>query len=94
MQPQQDGTLQDGQVAQTSRPALLDLPTTRLAAGTHNRGRAPLEMYIQPLRVYDLIDNAKFWQTEQRFDTIDIHEQGSSFWVRCPEFCEEFCSCQ
>jgi len=51
-------------------------------------------MHIQPLGVYDLIDHAKFWQTKQRFDTIDIHEQGSSFWVGFPEFCEEFCSCQ
>jgi hypothetical protein len=51
-------------------------------------------MHIQPLGVDDLIDHAKFWQTEQRFDTIDIHEQGSSFWVSFPEFCEEFCSCQ
>jgi hypothetical protein len=37
-------------------------------------------MQLQSLWAYDLIDDAKFWQTEQRFDTIDIHGQGSSFW--------------
>jgi hypothetical protein len=24
----------------------------------------------------NLTDNAKFWETEQRFDTMDIHEHG------------------
>jgi hypothetical protein len=51
-------------------------------------------MQLQPLRADDLIDNTKFWQTEQRFDTIDIHEQDSSFWVSFPEFCEESCTGQ
>jgi hypothetical protein len=52
-------------------------------------------MQIQPLWTYDLIDHAEFWQTEQRFDTIDVHEQGSSFGVACfPEFCEESCAWQ
>jgi hypothetical protein len=55
------------------------LGTTRLASGTHDRGVPPFEMHIQPLWADDLIDDAEFWQTEQRFDTIDIHEQGSSF---------------
>jgi hypothetical protein len=37
----------------------------------------------------------QFWQTEQGFDTLDIHEQGSCFWVTCvPEYCEESCACQ
>jgi hypothetical protein len=36
-------------------------------------------MQLQLLGAYDLIDNAKFWQTEHGFDTIDVHEQGSSF---------------
>jgi hypothetical protein len=53
-----------------------------------------LEVQLQPLWADDLIDNTKFWQTEQRFDTIDIHEQDSSFWVSFPEFCEESCTCQ
>jgi hypothetical protein len=37
-------------------------------------------MQIQPLGAYDLIDDVEFWQTEQGFDTIDIHKPGSSFW--------------
>src|SRR5439155_25462593 len=52
-------------------------------------------MQIQPLWAYDLIDHVQFWQTEQGFDTIDIHEQGSFFWVTCfLECCEESCACQ
>src|SRR5512145_3047132 len=52
-------------------------------------------MHIQPFWAYDLIDHVEFWQTEQGFDTIDIHAQVSSFWVTCfPEFCEESCACQ
>jgi len=52
-------------------------------------------MHIQPFRAYDLIDHVPFWQTEQGFDTLDIHEQGSFFWVTCfPEYCEESCACQ
>ena len=44
-------------------------------------------MHIQPFRAYDLIDHVPFWQTEQGFDTLDIHEQGSCFLVTCfPEY--------
>jgi hypothetical protein len=42
-------------------------------------------MQIELRRVDDLIDNVKFWQTEHGFDTINIHEQGSSFWVNCSQ---------
>jgi hypothetical protein len=94
MQPQQDRTLQDGQVAQAPRPALLDSGTTRLASGTHEGGVPSLEMHIQPLWADDLIDDAEFGQTEQRFDTIDIQAQGSSFWVGFPAFCKASCACQ
>jgi hypothetical protein len=52
-------------------------------------------MQIQPRWEYDLIDDAELWQTEQGFDTIDIHGPGSSFWVVCfPEFCQESSGCQ
>jgi hypothetical protein len=37
-------------------------------------------MQIQVLGAYDLMDDAEFWQSEQGFDTINIHEQDSSFW--------------
>jgi hypothetical protein len=80
MQPQQDRTLQDGQVAHAPRPALLAVGTARLAVGTHDGGVPSFKMQLQSLWAYDLIDDAKFWQTAQRFDTIDIHAQGSSFW--------------
>jgi hypothetical protein len=51
-------------------------------------------MQLQPLWADDLIDNTKCWQTEQRFDTIDIPEQDSSCWVSFPEFCGESCTGQ
>src|SRR5439155_2961486 len=64
-------------------------------ARTHDGGLPSFEMQIQPLWAYDLIDHVQFWQTEQGFDTIDIHEQGSFFWVTCfLECCEESCACQ
>jgi len=95
MQPQQDRTLEDGQVTHAPRPTLLDSGAARLATRTHDAGIPSFERQIQPLWAYDLIDHVEFWQTEQGFDTIDIHEQGSSFWLACfPEFCEESCACQ
>jgi hypothetical protein len=52
-------------------------------------------MHIQPLWADDLIDDAECWQTEQRFDTIGIHDPDSSFWVvSFPEFCKESCTRQ
>jgi hypothetical protein len=35
-------------------------------------------MQIQLIGVYDQIENATFGQTEQGFDAINIHEQGSA----------------
>jgi hypothetical protein len=95
MEPQQNRALQDRQVTKAPRPALKDLRTTGLASGALDAKVPPLEMQIQLLGAYDLIDDVKFWQTEQLFDTIDIHEQGSSFWV-CDflEFGKESCACQ
>jgi hypothetical protein len=88
MQPQQDWTLQDRQVANAPRPAILDSGTSRLAAGTHDGGVTPFKMQLQMLWKDDLIDDAEFWQTEQGFDTIHIHELGSFFRVEyVPEFC-------
>jgi hypothetical protein len=48
--------------------------------GTHDGTVASLKVHIQPLGADDLMDDVEFWQTEQGFDTIDIHGQGSSFW--------------
>jgi hypothetical protein len=64
MQLQQDGALQNGQVAKASRPAILDVRTARLASRTYDGGLASLEMQLQLLGADDLIDNAKFWQTK------------------------------
>jgi hypothetical protein len=37
----------------------------------------------------------EFWQRQHRFDTIEIHGTGSSFWgYDNPEFCEESGACQ
>src|SRR5712691_11954230 len=95
MQPQHDRTLQDGEVTEAPRATLFDPGAARLAARTHDGGLPSFEMQIQPFWAYDLIDHVQFWQTEQGFDTIDIHEQGSFFWVTCfPECCEESCACQ
>jgi hypothetical protein len=95
MHPQHNWTLQDGQVTNTPRPTLKHSRATGLASGTHNDGVASLKVHIEPLGADDLIDDVEFWQTEQGFDTIDIHEQGSSFWVGdFPEFDKESCVCQ
>jgi hypothetical protein len=52
-------------------------------------------MKLKLLRAYDLMDDTKFWQRQQRFDTIEIHGTGSSFWgYDNPEFCEESGACQ
>jgi hypothetical protein len=43
----------------------------------------------------DLAREAKFWQTEPGFDTIDIQAQGSALWVAYfPELCEQSGACQ
>jgi len=78
MQPQQDGALQDGQVAKAPRPTILNSGTTRLALGTHDRGIPSFEMQIQPRGADDLIDDAEFWQTEQGFDRAC-----PTFYTRC-----------
>jgi hypothetical protein len=51
---------------------------------------------IKSIRPDDLVDNTKFWQTEQRFNTMEIHEQGFLRLDGCvyPEFCGESCACQ
>jgi len=53
-------------------------------------------VHIKSIRPDDLVDNTKFWQTEQRFNTMEIHEQGFLRLDGCvyPEFCEESCACQ
>jgi hypothetical protein len=76
MQPQHDGELQDRQVTDAPRSALFDLGATRLATGTHDGGVSAFEMQRKLLWSENLTDNAKFWEIEQRFETMEIHEQG------------------
>jgi hypothetical protein len=80
MEPQHNWTLQERQVTNAPRPTLKHSRATGLAVGTHDGTVASLKVHIQPLGADDLMDDVEFWQTEQGFDTIDIHGQGSSFW--------------
>src|SRR3989441_3664532 len=83
MQPQHDGELQDRQVTDTPRSALFDLGATRLATGTHDGGVSAFEMQRKLLWTENLTDNAKCWETEQRFDTMEIHEHGFLLLALC-----------
>ena len=41
------------------------------------------------------MDDAEFWETEQHFDTMEVHEHRFLILaVRMAEFCEESCACQ
>src|SRR2546425_3663038 len=83
MQPQHDGELQDRQITDTPRSALFDLGATRLATGTHDGGVSAFEMQRKLLWTENLTDNAKCWETEQRFDTMEIHEHGFLLLALC-----------
>jgi hypothetical protein len=76
MQPQHDGMLQDGQVAEAPWSALLHAGAARLAAGTHDVIIAASQMHIELMGANHLSDHTKFWETEQRFDTMEIHVHG------------------
>ena len=83
MQPQHDGELQDRHVTETPRSALFDLGATRLATETHHGGGSAFEMQRKLLWTENLIDNAKFWETEQRFETMEIHAHGFLLLALC-----------
>ena len=61
MQPQDDGMLQDGQVAEAPWSALLHVGAARLASGTHEVIIAALEMQIELLGAKHLSNHTKFW---------------------------------
>src|SRR5438876_1482064 len=61
MQPQHDGMLQDGQVADAARAALLHASAARLAPGTHEVIVSAFKMHLQLLGAEHLTDDAKFW---------------------------------
>jgi len=61
MQPQDDGILQDGQVAEAPRSALLHVGAVRLASRTHEVIIAALEMQIELLGAKHLSNHTKFW---------------------------------
>jgi hypothetical protein len=77
MQPQHGGTLQDRQVAKAPQSALFDPGAARLASGTHDGVLSAFEMQRKLCGTKHLIDDAKFWETEQRFETMEIHEHRS-----------------
>jgi hypothetical protein len=79
MQPQHDRPLQDGQVAEATRPALLHPRAARLTPGTHDVGVSTFERYIKLFGAEHLTDNAEFGQTQSRFDTREIHAHGFLF---------------
>lgn len=64
MSPQHDRRLQDRQVAEAPRPALLEPRAAPLTEGTHDGGVAAFEVQIQRLWANDLIDDTEFWPTE------------------------------
>jgi hypothetical protein len=48
----------------------------RLASRTHEVIIAALERQIELLGAKHLSNHTKFWETEQRFDTLEIHASG------------------
>jgi hypothetical protein len=76
MEPQHDGMLQDGQVAEAPRSALLHVGAARLASGTYEVILSALEMHLELLGAKHLSNHTKFWETEQRFETMEIHAHG------------------
>jgi hypothetical protein len=83
MQPQHDGQVQDRHVTETPRSALFDLGATRLATGTHDGGVSAFEMQRKRLWTENLTDNAKFWEPEHRFETMEIHAHGFLLLALC-----------
>jgi len=53
--------LQDGQVADAARAALLHASAARLAPGTHEVIVSAFKMHLQLLGAEHLTDDAKFW---------------------------------
>src|SRR5438128_2340622 len=74
MEPQHGGVLQDGQIAEAPWSALFDAGTARLASGTHDGVLSAFEMQLELFGAKHLSDDANFWEIEQRFDTMEIHE--------------------
>jgi hypothetical protein len=69
--------LQDGQGAEAPLSALLHPGAARLASRTHEVRLSALAMHSELLRAKHLSNHTKFWETEQRFDTLEIHAYGS-----------------
>ena len=61
MQPQHDGMLQDGQVAEAPRSALLHVGAARLASGTHEGIISALERQIELLGLHLQVNDTEFW---------------------------------
>src|SRR3989454_10118660 len=63
-------------VCSSDLSALLHAGAARLASGTHDVLIAALEMQIELLGATHLSDHTKFWETEQRFETMEIPAHG------------------
>jgi hypothetical protein len=61
MQPQPDGILQYGQVAEAPWAAFLHAETACSTLGTHDVIVSAFEMHIQLLGTEYLMDDAEFW---------------------------------
>ena len=61
MQPQHDGVLQDGQVAEAPRAAFLHAGTACPTVGTYDVVVSAFEMQLKLLGTEYLMDDAEFW---------------------------------
>jgi hypothetical protein len=61
MEPQHDGMLQDWQVTEAPRSALLHPAAAGLTAGAHEVIVSAFEMHLQLLGAEHLTDDAEFW---------------------------------
>ena len=95
VQPQSERPIQHGQIADTPFSALFDPSAAPLTAGTNEVRVSAFEVQFHPVGLDDLVGHTEFRQVEHGFDTLEIHEQGSSVRVAgFPVFCQESCSCQ
>ena len=65
-----------GKVTEAPRSAFLHSGTACPTLGTHDVGVSAFEMQLQLLGAEYLMDDAEFGETEQHFDTLEVHEHG------------------
>ena len=88
-------TAKTSQIGQAVGDEKSRTPEDPLTAGTNEVSVSTFEVQFQLVGLDDLVGHTEFWQFEHGFDTLEIHEQGSSVWVAgFSVFCQESCSCQ